>query len=534
MKQKEVIIAAVVLIVILAVAAAFRLHQLDLRPVHGDEANQMVKTGQLFETGEYAYDPHEHHGPTLYYLALPVLWLSGAESFADTTIFHYRIIPALFGILLIALLWPMRDALGLWAMLWAALIMAVSHAMTYYSRYYIQEMLLVCFTQAALATGWRLWRNPRISWAIALGLCLGLVHATKETSALIAMSIIAAIALTALYTRLRDKAPLAEQMHALQDAGALPLAAITCAVALVVSITLFSSFFSNPRGPLDSLLTYAHYLPRAEGEGSVAAHNQPWYYYLSLLLYTYRQVGPRWNEALTLGLALVGIIAVLKQPATANNTDRTPAPQAPLFRRFLVFYALTATLLYALIPYKTPWNLLVFYHGLVLLAGIGAATLIRLGRWRIIQAALCILLLAGVAHLASQSRQGNFTYHADTRNPYVYAHPSTALHRLTRRIEEIAAVSDHGKATHINIIRLDGDYWPLPWYLRRYTRVGWWHQIPEKPDAAIILAAPQLHNILQETLQDDYFIEFHSLRPEIPLHTFIRKDLWDAFMKTRQ
>ena len=39
--------------------------------MHHDEANQAVKFGALLERGEYRYDAHDHHGPTLYYLTLP-------------------------------------------------------------------------------------------------------------------------------------------------------------------------------------------------------------------------------------------------------------------------------------------------------------------------------------------------------------------------------------------------------------------------------------------------------------------------------
>ena len=42
------------------------------RPMHGDEANQAVRTGMLLETGRYDYDPQDHHGPSLYWLTLPV------------------------------------------------------------------------------------------------------------------------------------------------------------------------------------------------------------------------------------------------------------------------------------------------------------------------------------------------------------------------------------------------------------------------------------------------------------------------------
>jgi predicted membrane-bound mannosyltransferase len=331
---------------------------------------------------------------------------------------------------------------------------------------------------------------------------------------------------------------------------------------LLVSFTLFSSFFTHWRGPLDSFLTYTHYLTRAEGAGSAAMHDKPWYYYLVLLAYTYRQAGPRWTEAFTLLLALIGLGVVLWPRITVDEEHA----RAQQFRRFLAFYAVLILVLYSAVPYKTPWNLLVFYHAAALLAGIGASAVLYTGRWyfmqlglviallagnflilggiganaiahvgrRTVQVLLCLLLLVGTAHMGYQSYQGNFIYPADARNPYVYAHPSTAIRRIITRIEDITAVADESYALHINIIRPDGDYWPLPWYLRKYTKVGWWRGMPDHPDAAIILASPELHDLLQERLKDDYMVEFHALRPGFLLHAYIRRDLWNAFMQTRQ
>ena len=54
-------------------ALAVRLPRLDLRPMHCDEANQAMRAGLLLETGRYHYDPQEHHGPSLYFAALPSL-----------------------------------------------------------------------------------------------------------------------------------------------------------------------------------------------------------------------------------------------------------------------------------------------------------------------------------------------------------------------------------------------------------------------------------------------------------------------------
>ena len=67
----------------LAAGLALRLARLDVRPMHHDEANQAVKFGALLEPGEYRYDAHDHHGPTLYYLTLPAAWLRGQTTLAS-------------------------------------------------------------------------------------------------------------------------------------------------------------------------------------------------------------------------------------------------------------------------------------------------------------------------------------------------------------------------------------------------------------------------------------------------------------------
>jgi hypothetical protein len=67
----------------LTAGLALRLARLDVRPMHHDEANQAVKFGALVERGEYRYDAHDHHGPTLYYLTLPAAWLRGQPTLAS-------------------------------------------------------------------------------------------------------------------------------------------------------------------------------------------------------------------------------------------------------------------------------------------------------------------------------------------------------------------------------------------------------------------------------------------------------------------
>ena len=167
---------------VVLVVFALRTWDIAARPMHADEANQAVKTGELLETGRYAYDPRDHHGPTLYYAALPIAGLRGQHSLAALDETSVRLVPALVGTASIVLLWLLAAPLGRWAALTAASFLAVSPPAVYYSRYFIQETLLLTFTLAAFVCAQRWWRTGLARWAVAAGGCAGLMLATKVSA----------------------------------------------------------------------------------------------------------------------------------------------------------------------------------------------------------------------------------------------------------------------------------------------------------------------------------------------------------------
>lgn len=237
------------LLIITAAALALRLPELDARPMHGDEAVHAAKLGTLWESGRYRYDPNEFHGPTLYYAALPVLRLAGVPDYFAANEAHYRLAPVLFGAGMVLLLWPLLSGLGRGAVLWAGALLAVSPALVFYSRYFIQETLLVCFTLGLLGCGWRYAVGRRLGWLLAAGACAGLMIATKETAVLTFFA--AALALLVG----RGGWPAARPGKTPAPAGRSPLpfsgarAAGAVAIALLVAGLFLSGFLSNPRRP---------------------------------------------------------------------------------------------------------------------------------------------------------------------------------------------------------------------------------------------------------------------------------------------
>ena len=88
------------LVLLLAIVGALFLRTPDLgnRPLHNDEAVNATKLVALREKGEYKYDPHEYHGPTLHYFSLPVLWFGSAKNSAEISDAQLRVVTVAFGI----------------------------------------------------------------------------------------------------------------------------------------------------------------------------------------------------------------------------------------------------------------------------------------------------------------------------------------------------------------------------------------------------------------------------------------------------
>ena len=483
--------------------------------MHNDEAVNAIKFGQLWEHGGYKYDPNEHHGPSLGYATLALGRLTRAprdfDSFSEKRL---RFTTVLFGVGLILLLPLVADGLGQRAAGWAALLTAVSPAVVFYSRYYIHEVLLVFFTFLALVAGWRYWRSRKLGWALLTGAGVGLMHATKETF-VIALAVAGlALGLNVIWNRGVDASAPPANPRCL---SCKHLAA-AFVVWLGVALLFFSSFFTNAAGPLDSVRTFLPWLARADG---ASPHIHPWHFYLHRLLFFHAAKGPVWSEALILVLAVLGARAAFARQGLADASAG--------FVRFLALYSFGLAAAYSLIPYKTPWCLLGFWHGMILLAGVGAAWLVRVARqwfWRL---ALSVLLLAGAGHLAWQAWRANTTYAADPRNPYVYAQTSPDLLKLVRRVEALAKVDPRGSNMLVMVMAPDGDYWPLPWYLRNLKQVGWWNQVPAEPYAPVMIVSAQFHAGLDEK-KTHVMVGYFQLRPQVFFELYVDLNLWQAWL----
>jgi uncharacterized protein (TIGR03663 family) len=512
-------------LIALAGALAIRFVRLDVRPMHHDEANQAVKFGALLERGEYRFDPQDHHGPTLYYLTLPAARAAGARTLAGLDETTLRAVPALFGAGLLLIFLLLAGGISREAALAAAALAAVSPALTYYSRFYIQETLLVFFLAALIGAGWRYARTRSAGWAVAAGITAGLTAATKETGFVLFAGLAGAFGIVVLLERavsrhgrvVADGEAWVWRDHRVKMPAVFHIA-LFLAAAAAVAVLFYSSFFRHPGGLADAVRAIGVSLARA---GEPGVHAQPWSYYLQLLAWNRSASGPVWSESYLLFLAAAGAIAAFGREAGHDASPR--------FARFILFFTLITAAAFSLVPYKTPWNVLPFYLGLVLLAGNGVALLLKIGRSKVVKIVVLALLLPGFVNLAVQAYRADFVDHSSPANPYAYAPTSPDLLRLVAAVDRTAAASPSKKDIFIKVVAPPDETWPLPWYLRAYGRVGYW----TSPAAALAFAGPGEPAVIITSagfaeeigaaLGGAYEQAFYGLRPEVPLCLFTKR-----------
>ncbi|HYP17890.1 MAG TPA: flippase activity-associated protein Agl23 [Opitutus sp.] len=487
------------LLLLTLVACWLRTHNLARRPMHADEANQAVKTGELLETGRYVFDPRDHHGPTLYYAALPLAWVRGESTLAELSETTVRLVPAIAGTLSVVLLYALVNSFAgssraaarpagtsqraSTVALVAAAFLAVCPPAVYYSRYFVQETLLATFSLAAFFCARRWQLAGRLSWSIATGAAVGLMLATKASAPLF----LVAAALALFVTRPRANAPPSSSTG---QKRLVPLLAAALA-GITVAAVFYSSFGSHIAGLRDALGAYTQGGERAVG---ATGHEKPFGYYAALFGWQ-KSGGLVFHQTGFTLLALVG-------GAVAVRPWNSQPEQQRFVRASLVYLAIVALTL-SLVPYKTPWHVVHLLPAVAVLAAFALEALRPVGLAA--AAATAVLFLQ-----ASQTRLVAFQRPADARNPYAYVHSAPDVLKV-RALTEAARLQFPTAP-----VRVIGDeYWPLPWYLRGLPQVGYWTSPPKECDGALVIVSEPHADEVRARLRGRYRESLIGLRPGV-------------------
>ena len=504
-KAQLISIAAYLLAIIAAIVLRFYL--LEIKPLHHDEGVNSHFLLNLDRAGKYAYDPTNYHGPTLYYFSWLALKLFGES------VFSLRAYPAICGVLTVVLVWGLRKGLGLVGTPVAAWSLALSPGLVYFSRDFIHESSFGFFTVGLIVCAY----NLRDSYLWFLPVFAGLLFATKETAIHTVGVLVIAVACAVIWYWLKLRSNSSEAGFSLtglqQKYNLSGRYLLYCLIVLgVINVLFYSSFFTNWAGVADAFRAVLLWTGRGFNEH---IHDHVFTYYLGILV--------------KLELPLI-IAAVLGIPITLWRGSR--------FGLFLMAWTCGMFIGYSRVPYKTPWLMVSMLIALAIFSGYVAQEAFSILRAFPLQLAFILLLLAvavpatmmswqvnlhkyednenRTGYFVEYGKQRNFTAYSDTQYGYVYAQTDKDLLNLVKEIDRIQPQT-------IFYATVESEYWPLPWYFRKYRITGYDNKVPDNFDDDVLIASDDLRAEAEAKLQDRYRSQDYVLRPGVNLILYIRE-----------
>jgi len=461
---------------ILLLAAVLRFAALDIKPPHFDEGVNGWFADQITRNGYYHYDPTNYHGPLHMYAVYVSQTLLGRNLWA------LRLPAVLASIACVWLTLRFGRFLGARAARIAAIAMAVSPAYVFFGRYSIHESGMVFFTMLAVWGALALWSSGgrKELYALLAGIC-GMVL-TKETYLIHLVTLGIAGLCLALWGRIVPSTGSFSRAPRAWTARDL-------AVGAGVSLLLIVFFYSGTLLDWGSLAgLYECFAAWFKTGLHAAGHEKTDFQHGWFNIYW---LGLMWRYELP---ALAGLIAAARFAA--------PGPAVP---RLLSIYGLGLLLAYSFIPYKTPWCIISILWPFLLVFGAGIAEL----RWKK-SAALVATTLIGVS--AFVSLRLNFRDFASSKEPYVYVQTFPEIRTLTDPLLSMAAKDPRYR--HVSGHILLDSYYPLPWILGDFTKVGYYKKDspPDAADADFIVVETSRLPELEPTLKDRYIRRTFRLR----------------------
>lgn len=456
-------------LLILILAFCLRFAFLDLKLFHHDEAIHAWFSYDLLTKGAWNYDP-SYHGPFLYFVTAGMFAVFGASDLVG------RILPSFFGFLLIPLAWCIYRLgyLNKAQTLIAALLLAISPDMVYFSRFLRHDIFMLAFTFMLVVAILAYFERRQTRYAVLAAIASAGSLCCKEEMPVI-LIIIVSFFVIAIWQKRFVLPP--------QWKTDLLLGIVLIAGIMAVLYTGFGGHPETLVGDNFNITTSGWY---EAIEHWSAMHTQqrlggPWFYYIPLyLLYelpifilamialiqflipfdrlvlTGKKIR-HWVSNRTYILTTEDLIrtSIRQMEASVKAPDKQDE-----FIRFCIWWMLLTMAFYAWVGEKVPWLIIP-----QLLPMIFVATY-RLNGWKIVFALLgTIFLIVMTWHVAFVP--------ADINEPIIQVQNSEDMRGVMK-------LMDHADG----IVLASESYWPLPWYYRgdRWDRITFYGKRIEIPD----------------------------------------------------
>jgi len=177
--------------------------------------------------------------------------------------------------------------------------------------------------------------------------------------------------------------------------------------------------------------------------------------------------------------------------------------------RYTAIMAGGVLLAYSIIPYKTPWCIISIIWPFYLV--LGAILSEASQRWKklLLPWAPAVPLLTASLFSAWRLNFQNFT---DDKEPYVYVQTYADVWTFTNPLTDLA--SQDPRRFHMNGLILLDSYYPLPWMLGDFTRIGYYKkdQPPGDWNADFIAVETPREAEVEQNLRQPYFKRRFRLR----------------------
>ncbi len=397
-------------IVIGIAALALRLWALGARAVSFDECQHLYFSWQPYSVGSiFKFDPVTGpitHGPFLFLANTLMYTLFGVSDFTS------RLASAFFGTALVLLPYFLRKYLGRGGALAAAVMLAVSPFLLFYSRDNLHEIYGAVWTMLMAIGFIRYVDERKPKYLYLFGAAVGFYLCTKAVAYIMGFIVVAFVVVALVWERLSPSAARRVRGVGLVASGAalavlvwltnrplpagaarsglLPvLVVLVCLLAaallsgfamgsadkerpmaralssirgrqfgamvgigLGVVVLLYTTFFTNPRGLVGPISQLSYWF----GQHGEARGGQPWYYFLLVLMPMYEF------------LPLVGGVAAILYYAGFRR-NRHSARDAVPFVPFAVFWAISAMAIHSWTGEKMPQHTVYLVLPMILLTG---------------------------------------------------------------------------------------------------------------------------------------------------------------------
>jgi uncharacterized protein (TIGR03663 family) len=390
-------------LLVIAIAIFLRFYDLGKAPLFFDESVHTVFVENVLNWN-YRYDP-AFHGPLLFYLTAPVVALLGESEFT------YRIVPAVFGVLTVALLFKFRRFIGFGAEV-SALLVAVSPIIVNYSRFFRNESQILFFTLLFVYGIFMYFEERKRRYLILAFASLALFACSKE-------NFYPMVFLFALFF-----------LFDIRKFRIVDLV-ISCVVFILIYTALYTNFYTtldylNP-DKLPFYLAFKYW----KHQHDIARIGGPFYYYIPLLL------------LYDLPVFVLGVYAVVKWIKCRELNH---------FKAFLIYWFVATLLFYSYMQEKVPWLTVHIELPLYIIAGICIAEI--KAKRRVVLALTVLFLLYSSIHL-------NIVNPTNPAEPALYLPTSMDVKEFR---DELKAMN----VSNVCVFMSAGDYWPLPCYLEDF------------------------------------------------------------------